>query len=54
MLRPEFNIEDVCFLANLMLMYIIMYVSYKAGKNDGYYEGCRARRQAQRQLRRMR
>ena len=54
MLRPEFNIEDICFLANLLLIYVTMYISYRAGKSDGFYEGCRARRRAQRQLRRMR
>ena len=35
-------------------MLVAMYLSYKAGKFDGYYEGCKMRRQAERQIRRMR
>ena len=54
MLRPEVTMEDIAFICMALTMCIAMYFSYRAGKFDGYYEGCRARRQAERQIRRMR
>ena len=52
MLRPEVTINDIVFIIFMITLCIAMYLSYRAGKLDGYYEGCKARRQAERQLRR--
>lgn len=52
MLRPEVTIDDIVFIVFMIVLIAVMYVSYRAGKLDGYYEGCRARRQAERQVRR--
>ncbi len=53
MLRPDFNMGDVAYLLTIVTMLIGMYGTYVWGKRDGYYEGCKARRYANRQVRRM-
>lgn len=53
MLRPEVTVDDIIFIVFLLTICIAMYMSYRAGKLDGYYEGCKARRRTERQLRRM-
>ena len=52
MLRPEVTIDDIAVIVFMITLCIAMYLSYRAGKLDGYYEGCKARRQAERQVRR--
>lgn len=54
MLHSEITIDDICFIILMITMCIAMYMSYRAGRIDGYYEGCRARRFAERQVRRLR
>ena len=53
MLRPEVTIDDIVLIVFMITICISMYCSYRAGKLDGYYEGCKAHRQAERQVRRM-
>ena len=54
MLRPEVTIDDVILIVFMVMNCISMYAGYRWGKQDGYFEGCRARRQVARQIRRMR
>ncbi len=54
MLRPEVTIDDVIFIVFMVTWCTTMYMSYRAGKIDGYEKACKARRQAERQIRRMR
>lgn len=53
MLRPEFTIDDLTYLITLIVMLVGMYGTYVWGKRDGYYEGCKARRYTNRQIRRI-
>lgn len=54
MLSPEITWSDISFIIIMIVMAIVAFMSYRAGKLDGYYEGCKARRLAERQIRRMR
>ena len=54
MLHSEITIDDICFVVLMITMCIAMYMSYRTGRLDGYSEGCRARRLAERQVRRLR
>ena len=54
MLRPEVTIYDVIFIIFMITNLACMYAGYRWGRQDGYYEGCHARRQIERQIRRMR
>lgn len=54
MLNYEIPWSDISFIILMILMGIVSYMSYRAGKLDGYQEGCKVRRMAERQVRRMR
>lgn len=53
MLSPEVTVYDWMFIVFMVLAMLCMYTGYRWGRSDGYAEGCRARRMAQRQTRRM-
>lgn len=53
MLSPEVTVYDWLFIVSMILSMLCMYAGYRWGHSDGYTEGCKARRMAERQMRRM-
>lgn len=45
--------SEIGFLLTIALIYIVAIVAYKAGHYDGYMEGCKHQRKAERSARRM-
>lgn len=53
MLRPEVTIDDIICIMFIFINCVSIYAGYRWGHSDGYSEGCRARRKANRQIRRL-
>lgn len=53
MLRPEITFDDIVLIIFAVSILLTYYMGYRAGKQDGYEEGCRVRRRTARQIRRM-
>ena len=53
MLSPDVTVYDWMFIVYMVLVMLSMYAGYRWGHADGYMEGCKARRMAKRQMRRM-
>ena len=50
MLSPEVTVYDWIFIVFMVLAMLCMYAGYRWGHADGYKQGCRDRRMAQRQM----
>ncbi len=52
MLHTEITLDDVAFIINAILLFIMTYVGWRIGYNDGFHEGSKARRLIMRDMRR--
>ena len=53
MLQSNVTIYDIMYLLTLIIIAAGLYGCYMWGKRDGYIEGCKVRRLADRQVRRL-
>lgn len=53
MLQTEITWSDISYILIMITMLVGMYGCYWWGRRDGYYEGCRVRRQSERHVRRL-
>ena len=53
MLRPEITFDDIVLIIFMAIVIVTYYMGYRAGKQDGFEEGSKSRRLAERKIRRM-